>query len=159
MPASMTSPVGNVMGNFTSKGGVSVSLQWIRVSSRSKITDFLPKYNQNNLNSLSSWEVWLVSASFPRQWQISNFQVFSRYAEKWGYALCRWTSHLCSFWLFLRCNICCDWESKDCFRKSAVPCVLFLEWPAASNLIFYSWTFLTTTWLSAPPLFFSIAIS
>jgi len=44
MPASITSPFGKVIGNFTSCGRVKESLQWINVSSRSKISVFLPKY-------------------------------------------------------------------------------------------------------------------
>lgn len=76
IPASITSPVGKVIGSLTSKGGVRVSLQWMRVSSRSNITVLRPEWRKIYLRSLADGGGALVSAAFPSLTQTVNFRVF-----------------------------------------------------------------------------------
>jgi hypothetical protein len=75
MPASITSPVGKVIGSLTSKGGVSVSLQWIRVSSKSKITDFRSILKAYYFKILGGEGDGLAFASYPRLRQTGTFPV------------------------------------------------------------------------------------
>jgi len=63
----MTSPVGNVIGKITSPGILTFSLQWIRVSSRSKMMVLL-KEQRGKLTILSSGEESLRLRAYSRPW-------------------------------------------------------------------------------------------
>ena len=127
IPASITSPVGKVMGNLTSYGGVRVSLQWIKVSSRSKITLFLPKYGLLYPQLLHDVGELLFSFSFIHLWQKLNFQGFLVYVNWLVSVIFLEIYHLCNFWWFKRCSRCRGVENKDYFQRYEVLYVRELE--------------------------------
>ena len=128
MPASITYPVGNTIGSFTSNEALRFSLQWMRVSSKSNITVFLSIWSHTYSHIPSAWQGLVFWFGIRHRRVALRARSKPIFAGRFEDVLSPTTIYLCRLALFQRHSRCCVGVSRGFYRICGVGRVQGPEW-------------------------------